>query len=231
MAYTGDGTVRGGHADHARSLAGVFTGIIEEVGEIAAAEPLGNGAALRIAASGVLQQLAVGDSVAVDGVCLTATSVAPDSFAVEAVATTLERTALGTYVPGRRVNLERALALGARLGGHLVQGHVDGVGRIQSVDQHHELVLIDFTLPEEVADVTVLHGSIALNGISLTVNALPDNSVCQVSIIPHTWSVTALRELAHGDPVNVEGDMIGKYVRRLLGAPSAGTDLLPRWGY
>jgi riboflavin synthase len=209
----------------------VFTGIIEEVGEIAAAEPLGNGAALRIAASHVLQQLAVGDSVAIDGVCLTATSVAPDSFTVDAVATTLERTALGTYAPGRRVNLERALALGARLGGHLVQGHVDGVGWIESVSPCDELVRIDFTLPEEVADVTVLHGSIALNGISLTVNALPAQSVCQVSIIPHTWSHTALRELAVGDPVNVEGDLIGKYVRRLLGAPSAGADLMLGWGY
>lgn len=209
----------------------MFTGIIEEVGAIASAVPLGNGAALRIAASHVLQQLAVGDSVAIDGVCLTATSVDSDGFTVEAVATTLGRTALGTYAPGRRVNLERALALGARLGGHLVQGHVDGVARIESVEPRDELVLISFTLPKEVADVTVLHGSIAVNGISLTVNALPAHSVCQVSIIPHTWSHTALRELTVGHPVNVEGDMIGKYVRRLLGAPSAGADLMPRWGY
>jgi riboflavin synthase len=209
----------------------VFTGIIEEVGEILAAEPLGNGAAIRIAASRVLQQLAVGESIAIDGVCLTATSVAADSFTVEAVATTLGRTALGSYAPGRRVNLERALAFGDRLGGHLVQGHVDGVGRIEVVEPRDELVLINFTLPEEVADVTVLHGSIALNGISLTVNALPAHSVCQVSIIPHTWAVTALRDLAAGEPVNVEGDLIGKYVRRLLGAPSTGADLMPRWGY
>lgn len=209
----------------------MFTGIIEEVGEILAVEPLGNGAALRIAASRVLQQLAVGQSIAIDGVCLTATSVAADSFTVEAVATTLGRTTLGSYAPRRRVNLERALAFGDRLGGHLVQGHVDGVGRIEEVEARDELVLISFTLPEEVADVTILHGSVTLNGISLTVNALPAPSVCQVSIIPHTWAVTALRDLGTGDPVNVEGDLIGKYVRHLLGAPSSGADLMPRWGY
>lgn len=209
----------------------MFTGIIEEAGEIAASEALGNGKALRIQASRVLPDLAIGDSVAVDGVCLTVTSLGSDSFQVAVVATTLGRTALGTYTPGRRVNLERALRFGARLGGHLVQGHVDGVGVVERISRRDELVLIDFALPDEVRDVTILHGSIALNGISLTVNALPSPDLCQVSIIPHTWSHTALAELGAGAPVNVEGDMIGKYVRRLLGAPSAGADLTQRWGY
>lgn len=209
----------------------MFTGIVEEVGAVAAVEPFGNGVNFRITASNVLGGMAIGDSVAVDGVCLTATTVGAESFAVQAVATTLGRTTLGSYNPGRRVNLERALAFGARLGGHLVQGHVDGVGHISAITQRDELVLIDFTLPEEVAGVTVLHGSITLNGISLTVNALPSPGVCQVSIIPHTWAHTALGELSLSEPVNVEGDMIGKYVRHLLGAPATGADLRRGWGY
>jgi riboflavin synthase len=214
----------------------MFTGLIEEIGRIRDPRPLGNGRAFRIEVETVLEGLSPGDSVAIDGVCLTATSLYDDSFEVQVVATTLERTALGDYGEGRRVNLERALALGDRLGGHLVQGHVDGVGKVRSVRPVDELVLIDFDLPQEVADVTVLHGSIALNGVSLTVNALPEPGVCGVSIIPFTWSHTALADLRPGDRVNVEADLIGKYVRRLLGRPgertgASATDLLRGWGY
>ena len=214
----------------------MFTGLVEEIGVIREARPLGNGRALRIEAATVLGDLAAGDSVAVDGVCLTATALWEDGFEVQVVATTLERTALGDYGVGRRVNLERAVALGDRLGGHLVQGHVDGVGAVRSITPRGELVLIDFELPEEVAPVTVLHGSITLNGVSLTVNELPGPAVCGVSIIPFTWSHTALADLRPGDRVNVEGDLIGKYVRRLLGrpgdpAPLGAADLLRGWGY
>ena len=197
--------------------------------------PLGNGRAIRIGASGILPGLGLGDSIAVDGVCLTVTALRDDGFEMESVATTLERTTVGDFAPGRRVNLERALALGARLGGHLVQGHVDGVGKVVAVRPLEELVLIDFTLPAEVAPATVLHGSIALNGISLTVNDLPSEGIAQVSIIPFTLEHTAIGDLRAGDRVNLEGDLIGKYVRRLLGAPApAGsdrTDLLRSWGY
>lgn len=214
----------------------MFTGLIEEIGVLRETRTLGNGRALRIEAATVLGDLALGDSVAVDGVCLTATALWDDGFEVQVVATTLERTALGGYGEGRRVNLERAVALGDRLGGHLVQGHVDGVGAVRSITPRGEMVLIDFELPEEVAPATVLHGSIALNGVSLTVNDLPEAGVCGVSIIPFTWSHTALADLRPGDPVNVEGDLIGKYVRRLLGrpgesAPAGAADLLRGWGY
>jgi riboflavin synthase len=146
----------------------------------------------------------------------------PEGFTVEAVATTLGRTTLGGFTRGRRVNLERALALGARLGGHIVQGHVDGVGRVASIEHRGELTLIDFSLPEEVAAVTVLHGSITLNGISLTVNEVPAPGVCQVSIIPHTWEHTSLADLRVGDAVNLEGDTIGKYVTASAGGARGG---------
>jgi riboflavin synthase len=210
----------------------VFTGIVEEVGTIAAAEPAENGVSFTIRASRVLEELKLGDSVAVDGACLTVTSLLPDGFTVDAVRTTLERTTFGDFRPGRRVSLERALAFGARLGGHLVQGHVDGVGRVLRVEPSGELTLYDFTLPDEVRGVAVLHGSITLNGISLTVNALPGPGVCQVSIIPFTREHTAIGDLRPGDRVNVEGDLIGKYVRTLLGAPGGEGEHLRRgWGY
>lgn len=213
----------------------MFTGIVEEVGTIVEARELGNGREFGVAADTVLQGLRAGDSICIDGACQTVTALHESGFTVQAVATTLERTTFGGFRPGRRVNLERALALGQRLGGHLVQGHVDGVGSVQRIEPRDELVLIDFTMPAEVAEVTVLHGSITLNGISLTVNALPAPGVAQVSIIPYTWQHTAVSDLAVGDRVNLEGDLIGKYVRHLLGAPAAArapdADLLRVWGY
>ena len=211
----------------------MFTGIVEEVGEIVALEQLDEAARFTIRASTVREGLALGDSVAIDGVCLTAAALDDGTFDVTAVAATLSRTTLGGYARGRRVNLERAVPLGGRLGGHLVQGHVDGVGEIVATEERGESVLIDFTLPAEIAAVTVLHGSITLNGISLTVNALPREGVAQVSIIPFTREHTAIGDLAVGDPVNLEGDLIGKYVRHLLGAPGRGGAEHPAggWGY
>lgn len=197
----------------------MFTGIVEEVGTIAAVREVGAGVELDVRASTVLEGIAPGDSIAMDGVCLTAVAFDAEGYTVQAVATTLGRTALGELAPGRRVNLERAAALGTRLGGHLVQGHVDGVGEVLSVVPRGELVLIDFTLPREVDEVTILHGSITLNGVSLTVNDLPAPGVAQVSIIPFTWHHTSLSDLRPGSRVNLEGDMIGKYVRRLLDRP------------
>ena len=216
----------------------MFTGIVEEVGTVTDVRPAGNGVELRIAASLVLDGLALGDSVSHDGVCLTVTSLGEDGYSVQAVATTLERTTMGRLEAGSRVNLERALAFGARLGGHLVQGHVDAVGQVVSVTPRDELTLIDFTVPAEVGSVTVLHGSITVNGVSLTVNELPAPGVVQVSIIPYTRQHTNLGDLVPGDGVNLEGDLIGRYVRHLLGAPAAGgrpagegSDLLQSWGY
>jgi riboflavin synthase len=209
----------------------VFTGIIEEVGTVRSVEPAGDGAVITVGASRVLDAMALGDSVAVDGACLTVTRILPDGFTVDAVRTTLERTTFGAFLPGRRVNLERALAFGARLGGHLVSGHVDGVGRVIAVVEEDGLTLYDVTLPEEVRGVTALHGSITLNGISLTVNAMPAAGVCQVSIIPFTREHTAIGDLRPGDAVNVEGDLIGKHVRTLLGAPGEGDRFRRGWGY
>jgi len=209
----------------------VFTGIVEEVGRIESVLPTGNGVTLRIAASAVLDGVALGDSIAIDGACHTVTSFDSQGFTVDSIATTLGRTTFGGFAPGRRVNLERALALGQRLGGHMVQGHVDGVGRVKSITPLDELVLIDFTLPEEVAAVTILHGSITLNGVSLTVNALPAPGTAQVSIIPYTLEHTNLADLRVGGAVNLEGDVIGKYVRQLLGPAPGAEDLRRAWGY
>jgi riboflavin synthase len=210
----------------------MFTGIVEEVGTIVEVRSLGNGRAFLVRADRVLSGLGLGDSIAVDGACHTVTALHADGFEVQSVATTLARTTFGRFEPGRRVNLERAMTLSQRLGGHLVQAHVDGVGEVLCVTPAEELVLIDFTMPEEVAAVTTLRGSITLNGVSLTVNALPGPEVAQVSIIPFTWSHTAMPALRPGDGVNLEGDMIGKYVRRLLGRPGGdGEDLRRSWGY
>jgi riboflavin synthase len=214
----------------------VFPGIVEEVGTVRELRAEGNGVCFSVECELVREGLALGDSVALDGTCLTVTALAEGAFCVQAVATTLGRTTLGGFAPGSRVNLERALALGQRLGGHIVQGHVDAVGRITRLERREELVLIDFTLPPEVEAVTVRHGSITLNGISLTVNDLPAPGVCQVSIIPFTWQHTNLADAREGDAVNLEGDTIGKYVRRLLGQPAGGDAAAPEhvrraWGY
>jgi riboflavin synthase len=194
----------------------MFTGIIEEVGAIASVEDRGGSRVFRINASLVLDGTAPGDSIAIDGVCLTVAEITAASFAVHGIATTLERTTLGGFASGRQVNLERALAFGDRLGGHLVQGHVDAIGRVAAIDDRGEHVLIDVDVPLDIVAATVLHGSIAINGISLTVNAIPDAGTVQVSIIPFTLDHTSIRDLGPGDAVNVEGDMIGKYVNRLL---------------
>jgi riboflavin synthase len=211
----------------------VFTGLIEEVGVVAAVQEDRGGRVFDIACETVLHGLALGDSVAVDGVCLTVTTLLDGAFRVQAAGMTLGRTTLGGVGVGQRVNLERALALGARLGGHIVQGHVDAVGRAVAIRPRGEHTLIDLSLPDEVSQVTVLHGSITVSGISLTVNDLPAPGVCQVAIIPYTMEHTNLSALRVGDAVNLEGDTIGKYVRHLLGAPAAAgaPEVMRAWGY
>jgi len=194
----------------------VFTGIVEEVGAIVAADPFETGIQFRVEASRVLDGLQLGDSVSISGACHTITGIFSDGFSIQSVATTLQRTTLGSYTIGRRINLERSLAMGARLHGHLVQGHVDGVGAISSITDSGDHVLIDFTIPPIVADVSLLHGSITVDGVSLTINALPSPGFAQVSIIPHTWLVTSFPDLRVGSVVNLEGDLIGKYVRHIM---------------
>lgn len=194
----------------------MFTGLIEEVGRLAFVEPTERGLRISVAAERVVEGLQLGDSVSVDGVCQTVIALTDQGFIVEAMAPTIARTTFGALRPNQRLNLERALTLASRLGGHLVQGHVDGVGTVRSLERRGEHVLIDIEAPEDVADVTVPHGSIAVNGVSLTVNALSEPNVVQVAIIPHTWENTNFRELAPGTAVNLEGDMIGKFVVEYL---------------
>lgn len=194
----------------------MFTGIVVEVGRIREVSPLDNGVRLVVAAEQVRSGLKLGDSVAIDGVCQTVVELDDEGFSVVAIGTTLSRTTFGTFEPGRAVNLEPALPLGAPLGGHLVQGHVDGVGEVVRVEREGEHHLLDVRLPELVAEVTVLHGSITINGVSLTVNALPAPDIAQVALIPYTWNETNLSGLRPGDRVNLEGDLLGKFVVNYL---------------
>jgi riboflavin synthase len=154
--------------------------------------------------------------VAVNGACLTVSAVLEGGFAVHVVRTSMERTSFGDLQPGDRVNLERALRVGDRLGGHLVQGHVDGIGTVARVVSKEDARLVDVEVPAEVARVSVPLGSIAVDGVSLTVNAMPSPGTIQISLIPFTLEHTTLAERRPGDRVHLEADAIGKYVRALL---------------
>jgi riboflavin synthase len=201
----------------------MFTGIIEAQGTVQAVGTDGDRLKLTIAAPAPFDDLSLGESVALNGACLTVMELGPGNFSVEAVVTTRERTTLGEMGVGARVNLERALAVGERLGGHFVQGHVDGVAEVLNVTPRGDAVLIDVKVPGEIAAVTVLHGSIALDGVSMTVNAIPEPGVVQVSVIPFTCEHTTLGTLSVGDRIHVEGDMLGKFVKQLL--DSRATDI------
>jgi riboflavin synthase len=190
----------------------MFTGLIEEVGRVSAVDKTERGLRISVAARAVLIDLKIGDSISVDGVCQTVVELGDGIFAVEAMQPTLDRTTFGALQPQQRLNLERAMTLATRLGGHLVQGHVDGVGTVREVRRAGEHVLIDIEVPDAIADVTVLHGSIAVNGVSLTVNDIRQENTIQVAIIPHTWEHTNFSQLQPGRAVNLEGDMIGKFV-------------------
>ena len=194
----------------------MFSGIVEEMGTVRATREIDGARELEIDASVVLEDLQPGSSVCLDGACHTVVEVLDGGFTVNSVGTTLSRTVAGDYTEGSPVNLERALAMGTRLDGHLVQGHIDGVGDLIGVEHRGEHRLLDFRIPSAVASGTLLHGSITLNGVSLTVNAISDDHICQVAVIPYTWEHTNLGMLEPGARVNVEGDLVGKYVRRLL---------------
>jgi len=198
----------------------MFTGIIDTIGEVRGVEPLGEGRRLRIAAPWA-GELAIGESVAVDGCCLTVVERDAEAFAVEAVRESLERTVLGSYVPGRHVHLERALAFGDRLGGHLLQGHVDRVGTVQALERQGENRYISIALPEpDDLRLVAAQGSIAVQGVSLTVLGVTGGGF-RVSIVPHTWEATTFRELSPGEGVNVEFDLIARYLARLVGITPA----------
>ena len=207
----------------------MFTGIVQEIGTVTRAELESGLMRLTIDATRVLERARVGDSIAVDGVCLTVVRHDGESFDAEAMGTTLARTTVGALEAGSRVNQERALAAGEPLGGHIVQGHVDGTGVVRRVERTADSVIVDVAVPEDVSGVTVLRGSIALNGVSLTVAELPERGTIRVALIPHTLEHTTLDALREGDRVNVEADVVAKLVaeqtRRWLEARGADVNM------
>jgi riboflavin synthase len=192
----------------------MFTGLIDDVGRVEAVTESANGRELRVACR--YDDLTEGESIAVNGACLTVLAHGNGWFTVGAITTTLGRTTIGDWRVGAQVNLERALRLGDRLGGHLVQGHVDGVARVIAVAQRDDARLVDLALPLDLVDLMVQHGSIAVDGVSLTVNDLPGPGTVQLSLIDYTMRHTTLGGLRVGDAVHVEADMMGKYAQRLL---------------
>jgi len=206
----------------------MFTGIIEEVGKVASVKS----ASLVLTASDVLQGMELGGSIAVNGVCLTITGFNTNSFSVDIMPETLKRTNLGLLSAGDRVNLERPLAVGGRLGGHLVQGHVDATGRITSIIGEGEALLVRFEAPPEVMRYVVEKGFVAIDGVSLTV-VTRDTSSFQVSVVDYTRRHTTLGSRRVGDMVNLEADIIAKYVERLSQAQSTGitVDFLQEHGF
>jgi riboflavin synthase len=200
----------------------MFTGIITAIGRVQHATLDHGGLELAIAVA--WPDLQMGESIAIDGACLTVSSLGAEWFGVHIVTTSLGRTAFAAYQAGRRVNLERALAAGDRLGGHLVQGHVDGIGTIVAVGQQGDAVLLDVAISEDVAQVSIPLGSITIDGVSLTINASPAPGVIQVSLIPFTLLHTTLGERRTGDAVHVEGDTVGKYVRQFTMAHRAALE-------
>jgi riboflavin synthase len=193
----------------------MFTGIVTAVGRIASVTSADGG--LDLAIDAPYADLALGESIAVDGACLTVTAVSDGGFGVHVVRTSLDRTCFAERAPGDAVNLERALRAGDRLGGHLVQGHVDGVGVVEAVGARDDARLLDIRVPDTVAEVTIPLGSVTIDGVSLTVNALPERDLIQVSLIPFTLQHTTLGSRRPGDRVHLEGDTIGKYVKALTG--------------
>jgi riboflavin synthase len=193
----------------------MFTGIIETVGTVAAIERRGDGARLAVDAPAIAAGVRVGDSVAVNGGCLTVTAESGGRFAFEAVRETLERTALGLLAVGSRVNLERALRADSRLDGHIVQGHVDGTGVVRALERDGADVRLFVDCDPELADCLVEKGSVAIDGVSLTVVSVSARGF-DVALIPHTLAVTTLGGLRPGDRVNLEVDVLGKYVKRYV---------------
>jgi riboflavin synthase len=194
----------------------VFTGLIDDVGRIEAVSRTATSLELRVSCR--YNDLVDGESIAVNGACLTVLSHGDGWFTVGAITTTLGRTTIESWSVGRRVNLERALRVGDRLGGHFVQGHVDGVARVTAVAVDGDAQIVDLALPAGLAELMVQHGSLAVDGVSLTVNDLsaPALGSVQLSLIDYTLRHTTLGTLVPGDQVHVEADMLGKYVHRLL---------------
>lgn len=194
----------------------MFTGIIEELGTVESFVATEGGAKMIVAASVVTSDSKDGDSIAVNGVCLTALEITPASFAADLSQETLDRSTLGSLKSGSRVNLERAVTPTTRLGGHMVQGHVDGRGTFVSATEHGDFWTVRIGFPPELARYLVHKGSVSVEGISLTIAALGDDHF-DIAVIPKTWELTNLSTLHAGDAVNLEVDVIAKYVERMIG--------------
>lgn len=193
----------------------MFTGIIEEIGRIKTIKGSNKAVKLEIYAKNVLQDVKIGDSIAVNGVCLTVTDYQKHFFSVDVMPETMAATTLNTLKAGSNVNLERAMALGDRFGGHIVSGHVDGVGTIVKKEKLENAVYYDIQAPKQLLRYMILKGSVAVDGTSLTIFGLTDNTFT-ISIIPHTYSETIIGEKETGDVVNIECDLIGKYLEKFV---------------
>lgn len=193
----------------------MFTGIIEEVGTVMSVKSSANAMKLTIRAPKVTQDINMGDSIAVNGICLTACGLGRENFTVDVMGETLSRTSLKVLKCGSHVNLERALTLNGRLGGHIVSGHIDGTGTVTAIKNDDIARLITISAPQAVMDLIVEKGSVAVDGISLTVASVSSGDFT-VSVIPHTMDNTILTEKTPGDTVNLENDCIGKYIRKLM---------------
>jgi len=191
----------------------MFTGLITAIGEVVAVSTTEAGRELVVAAP--YDDLALGESIACNGVCLTVRECDAGRFTVAAVVTTLDRTGVGAWQVGSKLNLERAMALGDRLGGHIVQGHVDGVGEIIAAEQRQDAWILDIRVSDEIDQLLVPRGSVAVDGVSLTVVALPSRNVMRISIIEHTMRHTTLGSLRVGHRVHLEGDILAKHLKRL----------------
>lgn len=196
----------------------MFTGIVEEVGRIRRVQSGAGSGEIEIQAEKVLEQTKVGDSISVNGVCLTVTSLQRDGFCADVMPETLRRSNLGSLGAGAPVDLERAMAADGRFGGHIVTGHIDGMGRIVSMKREGNAVWVRITAAPQILKLIVEKGSIAIDGISLTVAHVSEEDF-EVSIIPHTGNETVLLAKKPGDPVNLENDILGKYIQRLMNPP------------
>ncbi|ANO50872.1 riboflavin synthase [Woeseia oceani] len=210
----------------------MFTGIIKATGQIADLQPRGGDLRLRVSAPGLpWQEYTLGDSIAVNGVCLTAVTLEADGFSADVSNETLKVTTLSALRRGSRVNLEPALALGERLGGHMVSGHVDGIGKIHSRSNDARAVRFEVAVPTELGRYIAQKGSVAVDGVSLTVNAV-SGELFAVTIIPHTIDETIIGDYRVGTPVNIEVDMMARYLERLLGSDGKiSEDFLKAHGY
>lgn len=199
----------------------MFTGIVTGMGEVRSLRPIGGGQDMRLVIAAPWPDtgsIAVGASIACGGCCLTAVEVGPDWFAVEVSGETLSKTKLGGWTVGSRMNLERSLRVGDELGGHIVSGHVDGLGEVRSVTPENGSWRVQIEAPRELSRFIASKGSVSVDGVSLTVNEV-EGGVFGVNVIPHTWGVTTLGQLQAGQPVHIEIDMLARYVARLAEVP------------